>query len=82
MRIFKAKVKSLFKDITFCVEVPRSLKYVIEAVQVNGNTLWRDGIIDKKSNELLAHHTFIMKESLGDDIFFINFGYWLSYVAP
>jgi len=65
VKVFKAKVKKMFKKIKFGVEVPRSVKHALGLDELNGNKLWSNAI-DKEINELLAHDTFIIKETRKD----------------
>ena len=73
VRAFKAKLKRMFKKMKFGVKIPRSVKHALELDAQNGNTLWLDAI-NKEIAELLAHDTFIIKDSPEDipnDYFYI-----------
>lgn len=65
VRAFKAKLKRMFKKMKFGVEIPRNVKHALELDAQNGNTLWLDAI-NKEIAELLAHDTFIIKDSPED----------------
>ena len=63
--VCKAKMRKNLKKIKFGVEVPRSVKHTLELDEANGNKLWSNAI-EKEINELLAHDTFIIKETRND----------------
>ena len=62
VRAFKAKLKRTCKKMKFGVEIPRNIKHALELDAQNNNTLWLDAI-NKEIAELLAHDTFIIKDS-------------------
>ena len=57
VRVYKSKVKRLFKTYKFGVEIPKFIKQALLLDQQNGNQLWLDAI-NKEVNELLEHDTF------------------------